>query len=78
MRQRAAVYVFKLTTQRYTVRNSARLHATLGCEVRKIMGRRVTFDRRIGRDNKFSDLALSEPVVKLAEPLLFGPDTIER
>src|SRR5690606_13876960 len=77
MRERAAVDVLELATDRHTVRNPARFDlATRGDLGNDVRGR-VALDRRVRREDRLLHTAFREQGVELREAELVRTDAIE-
>lgn len=78
VRQGTAINVFQLTANRHTVRDPARTDAALGGQLSEEVGGRLSFHRRIGRENQLPDRTLVQNCFELPDAQLLGSDSIER
>jgi hypothetical protein len=58
--QSATVYIFKLTTQRYSISNTSRPDSIFTCQLGNEMSSRLAFNGRVGSKNDFIDLTGAE------------------
>src|SRR5688572_21268862 len=76
--ERAAVDVLQFATDWHTVCDAARLYLARRRAVAQEVRGGLAFNRRIGRQDDFADLARIEQRLELARSDLLWPDTVER
>src|SRR5690606_6073383 len=76
--ERAAVDVLELAADGDAVRDAARFDFVAGRDLGNDMRRRIAFDGRVRRENRFGHFAFSEQRFELREPELFRTDAVER
>ena len=66
VRERAAVDIFELAADRHAVRDAARSHLMTLRELGDHVRRRIAFDRRVRRENRFFDAARRRATLRAA------------
>src|SRR5579864_739145 len=78
MRQRAAIDVFELPSDRHAVSDTARAYSAPGRELAQVMRGGFALDGRVGGEDQLADAPFIENRLELAQSQLLGTDTIER
>src|SRR5678815_1960228 len=76
VRERTAVDVFELSTQRDAVGQATRPHAVSARELRQVMRGRLAFDGGIGGDDQFLHFAFAQALVELVQPEFARADAV--